>query len=241
MPSSTIPTPMNVAPRGFPRCLSDVCERAAAPYGAGAWCEHAGHGDAKDVLRRKSWVMAMPMDAKDSDVRSQARNVRSGNANACQHSLYWRPCRPHVSTYPALNGPAQRCPCSRAPRCRTYSRRRASARRPRARRRRRRVAWRGRVCLGCLARGTWCRKLWCAGRSAGRLGGFRQGGRAWWRGGNRFYGVVFCYAIDATVEAGAELAGEVIRPRGNISRARELGLRSNTPAVACMLGYRMHG
>jgi hypothetical protein len=94
MPSSTIPTPMNVAPRGFPRCLSDVCERAAAPYGAGAWCEHAGHGDARDVLRRKSW-MAMPMDAKDSDVRSQARNVRSGNGERVSAFALCRcPCRP---------------------------------------------------------------------------------------------------------------------------------------------------
>ena len=32
-----------------------------------------------DELRRKSWVIAMPIDAKDRDVRSQARNVRSTN------------------------------------------------------------------------------------------------------------------------------------------------------------------
>jgi hypothetical protein len=30
-----------------------------------------------EVLRRKSCVMAMPMDAKAREVRSQARNVRS--------------------------------------------------------------------------------------------------------------------------------------------------------------------
>lgn len=30
-----------------------------------------------DVFRRNSWVMAIPIDAKESDVRSQARNVRS--------------------------------------------------------------------------------------------------------------------------------------------------------------------
>lgn len=29
------------------------------------------------LLRRKSWVMAMPMEAKASEVRSQARKVRS--------------------------------------------------------------------------------------------------------------------------------------------------------------------
>lgn len=33
--------------------------------------------DAIVVLRRKSWVTAMPILAKDSDVRSQARKVRS--------------------------------------------------------------------------------------------------------------------------------------------------------------------
>ena len=30
-----------------------------------------------DVLRRKSWVTAMPIEAKERDVRSQARKVRS--------------------------------------------------------------------------------------------------------------------------------------------------------------------
>jgi hypothetical protein len=32
------------------------------------------------VFRRKSWVIAMPIEAKDRDVRSQARNVRSTTA-----------------------------------------------------------------------------------------------------------------------------------------------------------------
>jgi hypothetical protein len=36
--------------------------------------------DADVVLRRKSWVMAMPMEAKARDVRSQAKNVRSVHA-----------------------------------------------------------------------------------------------------------------------------------------------------------------
>jgi len=30
-----------------------------------------------EVLRRKSWVTAMPMEAKEREVRSQARKVRS--------------------------------------------------------------------------------------------------------------------------------------------------------------------
>lgn len=33
--------------------------------------------EVREVLSRKSWVTAMPMDAKANDVRSQARNVRS--------------------------------------------------------------------------------------------------------------------------------------------------------------------
>lgn len=31
----------------------------------------------REVFRRKSWVIAMPMLAKERDVRSQARKVRS--------------------------------------------------------------------------------------------------------------------------------------------------------------------
>lgn len=33
-----------------------------------------------DELRRKSWVIAMPMEAKEREVRSQARKVRSTHA-----------------------------------------------------------------------------------------------------------------------------------------------------------------
>ena len=32
------------------------------------------------VLRRKSWVIATPIEAKAREVRSQARNVRSGGS-----------------------------------------------------------------------------------------------------------------------------------------------------------------
>ena len=31
----------------------------------------------REVLRRKSWVTAMPIEAKEREVRSQARKVRS--------------------------------------------------------------------------------------------------------------------------------------------------------------------
>ena len=34
----------------------------------------------RDELRRKSWVIAMPMEAKEREVRSQARKVRSVHA-----------------------------------------------------------------------------------------------------------------------------------------------------------------
>jgi hypothetical protein len=35
----------------------------------------------RDELRRKSWVIAMPMEAKEREVRSQARKVRSTHQN----------------------------------------------------------------------------------------------------------------------------------------------------------------
>ena len=59
---------MNVEPRGFPtfrRLWSAVCPDAVSGVLANV------------VLRRNSWVMAMPMLAKARDVRSQARKVRS--------------------------------------------------------------------------------------------------------------------------------------------------------------------
>lgn len=60
--------PIKVAPRGFPSCRSLACGDA------GDW--KSGAFDS-EVFRRNSWVMAMPMLANESDVRSQARNVRS--------------------------------------------------------------------------------------------------------------------------------------------------------------------
>ena len=43
------------------------------------------------VLRRKSCVTAMPMEAKESEVRSQARNVRSVTCVSICESMF-----PHV-------------------------------------------------------------------------------------------------------------------------------------------------
>lgn len=37
--------------------------------------------DDTELVRRKSWVTAIPIEAKASEVRSHARNVRSTNAN----------------------------------------------------------------------------------------------------------------------------------------------------------------
>jgi hypothetical protein len=52
----------NVDPSGFPRCRNDsACLLSSA----------------SDVLSRKSCVMAMPIEANASEVRSHARNVRS--------------------------------------------------------------------------------------------------------------------------------------------------------------------
>jgi hypothetical protein len=56
--------PMNVAPRGLPRWRILAC-------GLSFWSPD------KEVFRRKSCVIAMPMLAKEREVRSQARKVRS--------------------------------------------------------------------------------------------------------------------------------------------------------------------
>lgn len=87
-------TPMKVEPRGLPtprRRLDSVGEVVVARSrrvwawvggriaGGVCWecrvlCESV---DAVAVLRRKSWVTAMPIEAKAREVRIQARKVRS--------------------------------------------------------------------------------------------------------------------------------------------------------------------
>lgn len=65
----TILIARKVAPRGLP-----ICRRC--------WYGSASEPPAAEVvLRRKSCVIAMPMEAKARDVRSQARKVRSAWAN----------------------------------------------------------------------------------------------------------------------------------------------------------------
>lgn len=74
----TIDIPMNVAPSGLPRCRRCFCAAEEADTST-----LVGESDLEDdgerrlVFSRKSWVMAMPMDANERDVRSQARKVRS--------------------------------------------------------------------------------------------------------------------------------------------------------------------
>lgn len=56
-----------IAPSGLPRCRS---------VWAFAFCEALSSVES-EVFNRKSCVMATPIEAKESDVLSQARNVRS--------------------------------------------------------------------------------------------------------------------------------------------------------------------
>lgn len=95
----------NVAPRGLPS------RRSVASPESSAWPPSAS---ASEVLRRKSWVTAMPMDAKARDVRSHARNVRSAIVLArrprvmrARYGLLW-------ASHRARGGRVPRCPCSRA-------------------------------------------------------------------------------------------------------------------------------
>lgn len=55
--------PRKVAPRGLPSCRRGSSEFSLP--------------SARDVLSRKSCVTAMPIEAKASEVRNQARKVRS--------------------------------------------------------------------------------------------------------------------------------------------------------------------
>ena len=61
--------PKNVAPRGLPTERNFV--------DAATDCTAFGSEEAIDVFNLKSWVTAIPMLAKESEVRSHARKVRS--------------------------------------------------------------------------------------------------------------------------------------------------------------------
>ena len=74
--------PRNVAPRGFPKC------RSRAP--GSVFTGFRPFASWMDVFSLKSWVMAMPIEAKANEVRSQARKVRSGCAYCQQlNTLVW--------------------------------------------------------------------------------------------------------------------------------------------------------
>ena len=70
MNSMTMATARKVAPSGLPMCRRRIWPSVSV------WSGMSGRWE-RVVLRRKSCVMAMPMEAKASEVRSQARNVRS--------------------------------------------------------------------------------------------------------------------------------------------------------------------
>jgi hypothetical protein len=87
--------PMKVAPRGLPmlrswvslllaekrkrsRRFDEACSETGTEGGRMEGSEDAAVAVLEmELFRRKSWVTAMPMEAKARDVRSQARNVRS--------------------------------------------------------------------------------------------------------------------------------------------------------------------
>jgi hypothetical protein len=66
---TTIEIPRKAAPSGLPKLRKCIAEAE----GSGSLPD----GVVMVVLRRKSCVIAMPMDANARDVRSHARNVRS--------------------------------------------------------------------------------------------------------------------------------------------------------------------
>ena len=70
---------MKVAPSGLPTWRRRACGELMV----------AGSEDAMVVFSRKSCVIAMPMLAKESEVRSQARKVRSaGGWEVSEYSYY---------------------------------------------------------------------------------------------------------------------------------------------------------
>jgi hypothetical protein len=68
---------MKVAPRGLPTCLRRTWGVSELVEGDEELEVLLEGGFAMEVLRRKSWVIAIPMEAKEREVRSQARNVLS--------------------------------------------------------------------------------------------------------------------------------------------------------------------
>lgn len=100
-----IAIPKNVAPRGFPICRSLV---------AFVGCGFMPSRSDSVAFSRNSWVIAIPMEAKAKEVRSQARKVRSYTTLICQRPQRFREAievgmyqeqddlSPHFLYYPAL-------------------------------------------------------------------------------------------------------------------------------------------
>ena len=102
-------TPRKVAPRGFPR-LRMVFGARSVERGSSVvedsveeeeWSE-------MEVLRRKSCVIAMPIEAKEREVRSQARNVRSSQTISTMS-------RPDCCSYVLEGGENRYCRTYQAP------------------------------------------------------------------------------------------------------------------------------
>lgn len=75
---------MKVAPRGLPTCRKRACGVWDCCWrGEEDWWEGFEWGLVMEVFNRKSWVTAMPIEAKEREVRSQARKVRSGDSVSC--------------------------------------------------------------------------------------------------------------------------------------------------------------
>lgn len=72
MNKTTMEIPMKVAPMGLPSARRCKC---VPVLGSPSLLD--GSSLAKEVLRRKSWVTAIPIEANAREVRSQARKVRS--------------------------------------------------------------------------------------------------------------------------------------------------------------------
>ena len=69
MKRMTVATPMNVAPRGLP------IPRSCLVLGKESFVDISSV--LAELLSRKSWLMAIPIDAKVNEVRNQAKNVLS--------------------------------------------------------------------------------------------------------------------------------------------------------------------
>lgn len=106
-------TPKNVAPKGLPSCRNFCLSML---FTAVADAEPSSLPSlAIDVFSLKSCVMAMPIDANESDVRSHAKNVRS----AVRHQYCVSKSQMQDSAYLVRGDRVPHCPCSQVRRYRT--------------------------------------------------------------------------------------------------------------------------